>query len=104
VGVLIINSEKDIIDLIRSDEWMMEILRAAKTLQLPDWWICAGFVRSKIWDVLHGFSKRTPLSDVDLIYFDAANKDEAFEKQIEHKLSQAYAQYPLVSKKSIKNA
>ena len=40
---------------------MMDLLKGAKSLNLPDWWICAGFVRSKIWDVLHGFDERTTI-------------------------------------------
>ncbi|RDW20257.1 hypothetical protein CWR48_06040 [Oceanobacillus arenosus] len=75
-----------IITLIKEDEWMMEILLAAKSLNLPDWWICAGFVRSKIWDVLHNFSERTPLPDIDVIYFDSKNIDEIEEKKFEEML------------------
>lgn len=67
-------TKEDIIDVIREDSWMMEILRVARTLNLPDWWVCAGFVRSKIWDVLHGFSVRTPLQDVDVIYYDPVKR------------------------------
>lgn len=70
-------SEQDIIKLIEDDIWMMNILKTAKTLQLPDWWVCAGFVRSKIWDTLHGFGERTSLEDIDVIYFDSTNLDEA---------------------------
>ncbi len=36
----------------------MEILETANSLNLPDWWICAGFVRSKIWDTLQRVSKK----------------------------------------------
>jgi uncharacterized protein len=79
--------EKEIISLIKNDPWMMDILRAAKSLDLPDWWICAGFVRSKIWDTLHGLSKRTPIPDIDVIYFDPSNLEESVEKQLEEKLS-----------------
>ena len=68
-----INSEEDIIRLVSEDEWMMDILRSAKSLNLPDWWVCAGFVRSKIWDVLHEFNDRTPLPDIDVIYFDESD-------------------------------
>ncbi|EHL78823.1 hypothetical protein HMPREF1015_02191 [Bacillus smithii 7_3_47FAA] len=45
---MMIQNEKEIIQLIKEDEWMMDILRAVKSLYLPDWWVCAGFVRSKI--------------------------------------------------------
>jgi hypothetical protein len=81
----VINEEK-IISFIREDKWMMEILKLAKLLNLPDWWICAGFVRSKIWDTLHNFSKRTPIPDIDLIYFEPTNIDELEEKKLEEKL------------------
>ena len=65
-----LNSTDDIIELIKSDENMIEIIKLVSTLNLPDWWICAGFVRSKIWDTLHGFNNRTEIPDVDVIYFD----------------------------------
>jgi hypothetical protein len=79
-------NEEDIIQVIQEDEWIMDILKAAKSLDLPDWWVCAGFVRSKIWDVLHGFVTRTPLPDIDVVYFDKSNIDEMEEKKLEEKL------------------
>jgi len=45
-----IASEQDISKIIEADDWMMDVLRAAEKLQLPDWWIGAGFLRNKIWD------------------------------------------------------
>ncbi|MFC7686552.1 nucleotidyltransferase family protein [Ureibacillus sp. GCM10028918] len=87
-------NEKKILSIIREDPWMMEILQTAKTLDLPDWWICAGFVRSKIWDTLHGFSKRTPIPDVDVIYFDPSNLNELKEKQYEELLKSLYPNIP----------
>jgi uncharacterized protein len=81
-------NEEDIIKMIKEDKWMMDILQAAKTLKLPDWWICAGFVRSKIWDTLHGFQQRTTIPDVDVVYFAKDNIDEAVEKELENKLSE----------------
>ncbi len=81
-----LTSKEDIINLIQSDDEMMEIIKTAGTLNLPDWWICAGFVRSKIWDTLHGFPERTMIADVDVIYFDPENPDEEDEKISEQKL------------------
>lgn len=69
-------TEEDIINLIQEDKRMMDILRAAESLNLPDWWIGAGFIRSKVWDHLSGYKKRTSLPDVDLIYFDPADFSE----------------------------
>lgn len=85
---------EDIIQLIQQDDWMMSVLRTAQALHLPDWWVCAGFVRGKIWDVLHGYSERTPTSDIDVIYFDACNLDEAEEKKWEAQLTKMMPNLP----------
>lgn len=82
-----LKTEEDIIAIIQQDRWMMELLKAAKSLSLPDWWICAGFVRSKIWDVQHGFHTRTPISDIDVIYFDSTIIDEKVDKKLEEVLN-----------------
>lgn len=81
-----IENEADIIQLVQNDPWMMDILEKARSLQLPDWWVCAGFVRAKIWDTLHGFEERTPLPDVDVIYYDDSNLQEDVEKEWEARL------------------
>lgn len=90
---MLIDEEK-IISLISEDEWMMAILKSAKSLDLPDWWICAGFVRSKIWDTLHDFRVRTPIPDIDVIYFDPTNIDELAEKKLEEKLESLLPNIP----------
>ncbi|RWS44374.1 nucleotidyltransferase family protein [Bacillus mycoides] len=81
-----IKTKQDIIQLIQNDPWMMNVLQMAKSLGLPDWWICAGFVRSKIWDTLHNFEVRTATPDVDVIYFNQLHKDETYEQSLEMKL------------------
>lgn len=62
---------KDILNLIEKDEWMMNILHIAEKLNFPDWVIGAGFVRNKVWDSLHGYSKKeVETNDIDLVYYD----------------------------------
>jgi hypothetical protein len=63
-------TQKDLIKIIGKDKWMMDVLKTVEALSLPDWWIGAGFVRSKVWDFLHEYKKRTPVPDIDVIYFD----------------------------------
>ncbi|MDM5154775.1 nucleotidyltransferase family protein [Bacillus sp. DX1.1] len=89
-----IKNEQDIIQLIQEDTWMMEILQTAKSLHLPDWWVCAGFIRSKIWDVLHNFKVRTTLPDIDIIYFDSSNINELEEKKLEELLKKLNPNIP----------
>lgn len=76
-------SADDVVRLVFGDPWMMAVLRTARELALPDWWIGAGFVRAKVWDALHGRVKPTALDDVDLIYFDAECSDAARDAALE---------------------
>jgi len=69
--------------LIRSDAWMTECLRAVERLKLPDWYIAAGFLRNAIWDFLHEKTTRTPLNDVDVVYYDPADLERSTEEAIE---------------------
>jgi hypothetical protein len=87
-------NEADILHAIRHDYWMMETLEAARSLNKADWWICAGFVRTKVWDVLHGYTKRTSLPDIDFIYFDDEHTEESIEKEIERLLMRRYPGRP----------
>lgn len=83
---MMLKNENDVIACIREDQWMMDVLTHVKALNLPDWWVCAGFVRSKIWDVIHNFSERTDLPDVDVIYYNTRNISIEKEKELERQL------------------
>jgi len=85
--------EQDVIELIRDYARMMHILRIVESLGLPDWCVCAGFVRSRVWDFLHGFTE-TRLPDVDVVYCDQDYIYESIEKQYERSLWQLDCSVP----------
>ncbi|MBD7963614.1 nucleotidyltransferase family protein [Fictibacillus norfolkensis] len=89
-----VDQHQYIINLIKNDEWMMRVLRAAKTLELPDWWVCAGFVRSKVWDTLHDFQERTRLADIDVVYFNPDDLNKESEKKYESMLHEQISGLP----------
>jgi hypothetical protein len=72
--------------LLYADALRMEALNAVRTLDLPDGWIGAGFVRDAVWDQLHGHNPRPPLGDVDVIWFDRAHPDRAMDEELERQL------------------
>jgi uncharacterized protein len=58
--------------LIAADSARMRVLAHVRVLGLPDCWVAAGFVRSSVWDHLHG---RPPAlaaraADVDVVWHD----------------------------------
>lgn len=77
--------EQKLITIIKNDEWMMHVLKMVSDLKLPDCWIGAGFIRNKVWDVLHN-KERTLLNDIDIIYFDKNKPDKEYDIHIENQL------------------
>lgn len=67
-------------DLIQRDPQRMKILTSVASLMLPDCYVAAGFVRNCVWDHLHGYS-HTPLSDLDVIYFDQEQQYDSMQIQ-----------------------
>lgn len=82
-----IHSEAELARIVQADEWMMKVLKAAQKLALPDWWIGAGFLRNKVWNVIEGKSAE-PTRDVDLVYFNAEDAvpetDWAYDERLKH--------------------
>lgn len=64
------NAEKHLTGWIAASPFAMRCLRLVRDLDLPDWAIGAGFVRSLAWDRLSGFARPTPLADIDVLFFD----------------------------------
>ena len=72
--------------LLSIDPLRREALEAVASLGLPDCWIGAGFVRDAVWDHRHGYGKRPPSGDVDVVWFASAAADEGTDYDIEHEL------------------
>jgi hypothetical protein len=80
-------TKEDIINLIREDEWMMQVLHLAEELNFPNWFVGAGFVRNKVWDYLHGYHNvEVDTKDIDLVYFDIKGNDYRADESLSKKL------------------
>ena len=66
----------------------MEVLRLARSLELPDWAIGAGFLRNRLWDALTNERTCSPADDVDLLYFDKTDSEGRGEAAIERQLTE----------------
>ena len=73
----------------RIERWLIAdadrlyLLRTLANRHLPDAWLAAGFVRNLVWDRLHGHAEPTPLADLNVIYFDAADCRPERDREIE---------------------
>lgn len=86
---MVIKTEEDIKHLVESDEWMMRVLRAAEKLDLPDWWIGAGFLRNKVWNAIEDDNSHSS-SDVDLVYFNSKDIKPDTDWSYDEKMNQDY--------------
>jgi uncharacterized protein len=77
----------ELTDLVSSDPWMMDLLRAVRRIHLQKWCIAAGVIRNKVWDHLHGYSERTLPADIDVLFFDRSRTDATDEAEVESRLS-----------------
>ncbi|HWX01614.1 nucleotidyltransferase family protein [Collimonas sp.] len=72
--------------LLRADPERRRLIALVRTLELPDCWIAAGFVRNAVWDWLHD-RPPSPLSgDVDVIWFAPCGNGAENDRQLEHRL------------------
>jgi len=85
-----IGSEAELARVIGADDWMMEVLAVAEGLALPDWWIGAGFLRNKVWNVIEG-KDAEPTRDVDLVYFNAHDRQAETDWAYDQQLKAAYS-------------
>ncbi|MGS0942739.1 nucleotidyltransferase family protein [Pseudomonas luteola] len=73
-------------DWIAEDPLRCQVLACVAQLHLPDAWVAAGFVRNLVWDHLHGYTVPTPLTDIDVIYFDPVCRDPERDTELENRL------------------
>ncbi len=79
--------QERLIGIVRESEWFMSALTATRELGLSSWCIGAGAVRNLVWDKLHDFHKLTPLSDIDVAYFDASVISTERDAELQDKLT-----------------
>lgn len=76
----------ELLTLLSRDHERSRILDLVHSLQLPDCWIGAGFIRNAVWDHQHGRPPSKPSGDVDVIWFDPHHArpedDYAVEKRL----------------------
>ncbi|WP_226991730.1 nucleotidyltransferase family protein [Paenibacillus sabinae] len=82
-----------LIKIMRTYDFLNRDIELVRQLELPNWWIAAGYVRNYVWDDLHGYSSRTPLNDVDILYYDPSDLSEESEKKFEALLKAKLQEY-----------
>lgn len=81
--------EESFLQSIRAHEKLMHDLRRVRSMELPQCYIGAGYIRNYIWDLLHGYTRRELHSDIDVVYFDPEDLNEERDVRLEQQLREA---------------
>ncbi len=74
---------------------LREILARGDELQLPNWYVGAGFVAQTYWNRRHGFHLLQHIKDIDIAYFDDTDLSEASEHDHECRIQSLFPKVPL---------
>jgi hypothetical protein len=72
--------------IVSASKWFMPALHAVRSINLKSWCIGAGAVRNLVWDHLHGYESPSPLSDIDVAYYDPDNGDPDLDHDLQEQL------------------
>jgi len=78
---------------MKTNSKLMRDLELVRDLELPEWYIAAGYVRNFVWDHLHEYSDPTRLNDVDIVYFDPSDVSIAKESSCDELLNSQVSEY-----------
>ncbi len=79
--------ENELARLVHSSAWLMRLLRAARAVDAPDWWIGGGVLRDLVWDTRAGSFDPARVKDVDLAFFDPHDLSQERDRQVQAALS-----------------
>ena len=81
------------------NDTIMNDLRLIRSLNLPQCYVGAGYIRNYIWDRLHGYDHRGTHNDIDVVYYDREDATEERDVSLEQRLIEETGN----SKWSVKN-
>jgi len=79
---------------VRADLHLMDLLRIAREMDLPEGRVVAGCIYQSVWNVLTGRPRGTGINDYDLIYFDPGDISDAAEKAVEQSVRSRLPAFP----------
>ena len=81
--------------LIRATPFLIDTLRRARAMGLPDCWLVSGALYNRVWNALTGRPAAHGIKDLDLFYFDPDTSWEAEDRMI-RRAAEVFAPKPPV--------
>ncbi len=74
--------ESQLLDIIKTNTEVFEVLKLSETLNLPNWYVGAGCITQSVWNTLHDFPIAQSILDIDLVFYDSERLNRAYEEEI----------------------
>ncbi len=84
-----------LIEIIRTEPVLMEVLRGLREDGLPEQLLVAGAIYNTVWNRLSGRPALTGINDIDVFYFDDTDLSYEAEDVVIQRLGRRFAQLPL---------
>ncbi|HUQ57404.1 nucleotidyltransferase family protein [Lentzea sp.] len=83
-------------EVLTRNEVLLEVLRRAERLGLPDWYLTAGCVFQTVWNVVTGRPPAEGIRDYDLFYFDGSDLGWDAEDEVIRNGARVFGDLPAV--------
>ena len=84
-----------LIEIIRSEPVLMDVLQGLRAAELPDWLLVAGALYNVVWNRLTSRPSLTGVKDIDVFYFDATDPSYEAEDRVIKRLSALFSHLPV---------
>ncbi|MFN4288755.1 MAG: nucleotidyltransferase family protein [Brevundimonas sp.] len=91
-----------LVELVRGDAALMQVLRTLHVLDLPDWCVFSGAVYQCVWNGVSGRAPGYGIRDYDVGYFDASDIGWDAEDRVIRRVASAFDE-PLKSAVEVRN-
>jgi hypothetical protein len=76
---------------LRHNQVIAEILQAAPSLTMANWYLGAGCIAQTVWNFLHGFAPTFGIKDYDMVYHDASDLSLQAQTRYRRRVSEFFA-------------
>lgn len=91
-----------LVEIVRRDAGLMQVLTTVRRLELPDWRIVSGAVYQSVWNDATGRPAGYGIKDYDLAYFDASDVSYEAEDVVIRRVAAAFEE-PFRSQVEVRN-
>ena len=89
------SQERELVRVLKLNTLLQKVLKAARQLKFPNWYVGAGSIPQIYWNYIHDFDLNHGIKDFDVVYFDDKDLSKDTEKANEIRLKSLAEKIPI---------